>query len=158
MWRVPVGTQIPVEVVQHVPTQINDTLLRYNWAIPFAGANPTTIGPDTNTTWDIEAVHLDFTSDANAGNRNLYYYAVDRNDRSMRYMIYSQSASERLYAVMTPSASIYLLSNGNVKTFSGPAMVSRLDAPCKVGFYWDNFQGAGDVATAQMMVRERTQL
>lgn len=151
MIRIPVVTQEPVKTTSDVPISdyevrdINATLV-YNTIAYF--------GPPSGYYWYVDHVQLEFQADANVGNRTTYIYYRVKDKTTTRHPFGPIHVAGTIeYAIAAPGCSVW---NGTIwRSFSCyPLITPVVQFPAAIGLYWTNFEGAGDVCTVHLHVRE----
>ena len=71
----------------------------------------------------------------------------------MRHQVVARTASTIQTHLCTPGSSMGTYTTAPVLS-SSPLYTAVLHFPCRYGLLWSNFQGAGDVITMHLIVRE----
>jgi hypothetical protein len=153
-----VGSE-PVEVTNHLPSQIQSTLLLYSRDVKY-GTLPADIvwmGPSVNTTWEIVSFIVELQTTAAVGNRGVYQYIMDRDTNTSRFELYSSAAAFINKIICQHGLPGSVVASAIERTITQPCYVDRLDYPCRLGVLLSDFDGT-DICTFKLLVRESTQV
>lgn len=149
-WRVPVSTQEPLRTSPDVPTDQYE-LKRYS--IPLTYNTVVWLRVPSGYYWVVDAVQINFNTDANVGTRYVDTYILTRDTNTLYQPAIVSAASFVNKHIMQPGLSYVRWSA--LEAFSmGPLLASVLPFGCAIGARWHTFQGAGDIGTLYVVVRE----
>jgi len=152
---IPVRTQEPMRVSPDVPNTayeqkritVNNTqgTLTYG-AIAY-------VGPPTGYYWVVDSLQVELNANVDVGNRHLFIYFRDKDNRAMRHQILAGVAATNIKHICAPGVGCGSYTESE-RVSSSPLYTGVVDHPCAYGVLWNNFQGATDIVSMHVLVRE----
>ena len=149
-WRVPVSTQDVVHVTSDVPTASFE-FKRYS--TPLLYGSITWLAVPNGHYWIVDSVQINLNCDANVGNRQVRVYTMMQDGNMLEFQSFTSAAAFVNRAIHQPGLCCTDYS-GLERTFTGPLHASVLPFPARIGALWDTFQGAGDIGSLNVVVRD----
>lgn len=148
--RIPVSTQEPIRTSPDIPAEAYEAI---RVSIPLVYNTISWLEIPTGYFWIVDAVQINFDTDANVGTRYVDLYMRQKDGQLLYYPAIYSAASFNNKHLAQPGLS-YTRTSALEAYSTGPFWASVLPFPCRIGARWHTFQGAGDIGTLYAMVRQ----
>lgn len=149
-FRIPVDVREPLRTSPDTPTEAYE-LKRVS--VPLVYNTTVWLSVPAGYHWVVDAVQINFDTDANVGNRYVDLYVRTRDGNTLYTPAIASAASFVNKYVGQPGMP-YSVVSALERLYTGPLLTPVLTHPCRLGARWHTFQGAGDVGTLYAIVRE----
>ena len=148
--RIPVATQEPIRVRPDIPT---DSYEQKRVTVPLVYNTTVWAEVPSGHYWVVDAVQINFNTDANVGTRYVDLYTRTRDGNTLYIPAISSAASFVNKHIAKPGL-VYSRVSALEALSTGPLPVDVLSSPCRIGARWHTFQGAGDFGYLYLFIRE----